>query len=168
MLRFTISAASTKTLYTNGVKEYNIEITEDDPTAAYIAVKFNVVSSPPRDYMALKGTFVRGVDDGEGEYLDNGESVVNIDTAPSNRFGHSAPLEIKVGGTHCLALKSSGKINLVIELEAGVGVGRNVPTPETGFLSSSDGGYLSLLINNVQCIMNNTHSIVVEMKPLPE
>ena len=165
MLEFKISPANSKPLYANGIKEYNIQITEDDPNASYRILKFNVVSSPPRAFMALKGTF----DVINSKYLE--ETTINIDTAQPGQINHSEPLKIKLGAQRCSEFKADGIINLLIELQAGVGdLGTVVPTPSGGFPVSSDNsspGYLSLLINNVCATIDDENSIRVFVTELP-
>ena len=168
MLDFKISAVSeNKPLYANGVKEYKIKITESTPNVTYTSVKFNVISRPYKDFMELKGTF----DIDEDTHLGEGETTVDISKSAGGSFPtQSIPLEIEFGLKQRDKLRDDSEVNLLIELVAGAGLGRTVPTPDEGFSTSLTNPYLSLIINRIQANANvngNPDYIPVLIKELP-
>ena len=159
MLSIVISESNGKLLYANGVKEYKISISKSGTGITYQTLKFNIVSDHIRPKMVLRGA----VDESTGAPLGSSVTNTNLNT-PSGFLNYSIPLEINVEGLPLDALNRGDVVTLIIELEAGQGVGETIPTPTGGF----DNPYFNLIINNVIGTVSQAgHSISVIMNELP-
>ena len=93
---------------------------------------------------------------------------VDISTAPDPTFPlNSAPLLIELTNPQIIRLNANETITLLIEVEAGQGVGMNVIKPPGGFPNP----YLALTVNNIVEELdepsNSTTHVNIEMNELP-
>ena len=162
MVDIRILENNSKLLYQNGVKEYKVEI-KHDGSCHYKNLKFNIIASPPRDRMVMRGSVDTYTNPPSGTVTD-----IDISFAPNPSFAsNSTPLEIELSPAQITRLNANQIITLLIEVEAGQGVGMNVIQPAEGFPDP----YLALTIDIINAEfedpINSTTHVNITMNELP-
>ncbi len=149
-------------MYVNGVKEYKIVLSEDTTDASYAKVTFNVVSNKTQEKMVLRET----IDESTGDPLQGTLSTANLNIQPDVNFAHSEPLIVDLEEAQLETLSLGGTVTLLIELEAGPGIGEQVTVPPGGFNSP----HIFFIINRIRTtvtLKQGSKNIGVDIHELP-